>query len=119
MINCNSGMVSCDTVPQFDGINYRFDMFGIELVDKNSVLLLPKNFTDTYFSDSKTTIDNKEYNFKLFTQNSDSIGLQIKETQCYNKLIDLFNSVQNKVQADAFINKQSTIVSISGIILGL
>ena len=118
MINCNSGMVSCDTVPKFDGINYRFDMFGIQLVDKNSVFLFPKNFTDNSFSDSKTMIDNKEYNFSLFNQNLDSKGLQIKETACYNKLIDLLSSVQNPVQADALINKQSTKVSISGIILG-
>ena len=59
IITCNNGMVTCDTMPQFEGINYRFDMFGIQLVDKNSVFLFPKNFTDNSFSDSKTMIDNK------------------------------------------------------------
>lgn len=118
IITCNNGMVTCDTMPQFEGINYRFDMFGIELVDKNSVFLFPKNFTDNSFSDSKTMIDNKEYSFTLFNQNSDSKGLQVKETACFNKLIDLLSTVQNPVQADALINKQSTKVSISGIILG-
>ena len=118
LITCNNGMVTCDTMPQFEGINYRFDMFGIELVDKNSVFLFPKNFTDNSFSDSKTMIDNKEYSFTLFNQNSDSKGLQVKETACFNKLIDLLSTVQNPVQADALINKQSTKVSISGIILG-
>ncbi len=44
--------------------------------------------------------------------------------QCHNSkesiidLIDLLSSVQNPVQADALINKQSTKVSISGTILG-
>jgi hypothetical protein len=118
IITCNNGMVTCDTMPQFKGINYRFDMFGIQLVDKNSVFLFPKNFTDNSFSDSKTMIDNKEYNFSLFTQDSDSKGLQVKETACFNKLVDLLSSVQNPVQADALINKQSTKVSISGVILG-
>ena len=55
----------------------------------------------------------------LIASSNDLKGLQIKETSCFNKIMNLINTVKNPVQADAFVNKQITKIAFSGIILGL
>lgn len=81
------------------------DMFGISYIN-NELLLYPKSYIDSEFSD---------YKLKIFKSNSSEKGLMIENSICFDQMIDLFKSVDRPLMAN--VTGSNNPISISGVLL--
>ena len=112
-------MITCEAVQMLDDVKYKFDMFGIELVNQQTILLHPKNFTDSSFSDSEFRAENgNTFTFKIYNDADEQAkGFMIKEEACFNQLIEFFNAISKPVSSSAILNKNETQLPIYGLVL--
>lgn len=113
MIKCNRGAVECESIQNLDDL--KFDIFGIEFVNSNSLRLYAKNFTENTFADYQvSTMDgNSKINLTLFQNGVQGKGIMFKDTGCFKKFADLFKTIQSPVLVETTLN---TKVTISGFV---
>lgn len=112
-------MVTCEAEQILDDIKYKIDMFGIELVDQQTILLHPKIFTDSSFFDSEFKAENgNTLNLKVFTgKDEQAQGFMVKEKACFDELVAFFNDIQYPVNASTILKNNETKVPIYGLVL--
>ena len=114
-----SGLITCEATQKMDEVNSKFDMFGVELVDGQSFLLHPKDFTDSNFADNKfRNKDGSISSFKIF-KNSDANakGILIKDSVCFDRLLDFFVTLPKPIISNSRANNEQKQINVNGIIL--
>jgi hypothetical protein len=99
-----------------DGVGLKFDMFGIGLTG-NEIRLFPKNFTSNGFGDYQVRLSTGITGLAIRPTGIVGKGLIIKDTICYNKMVDLIKTIQTPVMVDTI--GTSSKIAISGFVLDI
>jgi len=119
-LSCFRGLVKCETLPRLDDLAQTYEIFGLGSTDMTTFHLYPRNYADTTFADCRVPLTTgKTVELNLCHTGVDCMGLMVRDTVCYQKIVDVLKTVTEPVMVDVTGDNTNVKVSMMGYVINV
>jgi len=119
-LTCFRGLVKCETIPRLDDLAQTYDIFGIGSTDMTTFHLYPRNYADVTFADYRVPLTTgKIVELNLLRGGVEGMGLMVRDSVCYQKIVDVLKTVTEPVMVDVTGDNTNVKVSMMGYVINV